>query len=290
MGFMKSQGGGGFSLVVLLTMGLALAPAPWLGWTGDVADVVRAPIMPLSRVGTSIASWLRPPRDVSGRPVGEAEIEQLREDRDRFEQLWQAQRVRADDLAHRLRHLEGLPESAYRSPRRPLVLDAEVTGRDPRDPRSPIELRTPREGADRLHVGDIAVWGGHRLLGRISHVSAIRLMVLPLSNPEAGPIEVALAGVEGAGMLPRMVLRQSGAGQFTADIDRRIPVEPGAILVLADPRWPAWALGLEVATVERVETIDDAPLRRRLIARPAVDAPAISQVAILSGSDVEQVP
>ena len=77
---MKSQGGSGFHFVVLLTVASALAPVSWIGWTGDVADVVRAPIMPLSRIGTSIASWLRPPRDVSGRLVGEAEIEQLREE------------------------------------------------------------------------------------------------------------------------------------------------------------------------------------------------------------------
>jgi hypothetical protein len=287
---MKSQRGGGFLLVVLLTMGAAMAPTPWLGWTADVADVVRAPIMPLSRLGTSIASWLRPPRDVSGRPVGEAEIEQLREDRNRFEQLWQAQRVRADDLAHRLRQLEGLPEAAYRSPHRPIVVDAKVTGRDPRDPRSPIEMRTPRVGGDRLHVGDIVVWGGHRLLGRISHVSGVRLIVLPLSNPESGPIEVALAGGDATADLHRLLLRQSGSGHLVADIDRRIPVEPGATLVLADARWPAWAMGLEVATVERVETIDAAPLRKRLIARPAVDAPAVSQVAILSGRNEAATP
>ncbi len=287
---MRSQGGSGFHFVVLLTVASALAPVSWLGWTGDVADVVRAPIMPLSRMGTSIASWLRPPRDVSGRLVGEAEIEQLREDRDHFEQLWQAQRVRADQLARRLRTLEGLPESAYRSPHRPIVVDADITGRDPRDPRSPIELRMPRDGADRLEVGDIAVWGGHRLLGRVSHVSAVRLMVLPLSNPEAGPIEVAVASSDSGGTLPRMLLRQSGSGQLEADIDRRIVIEAGASLVLADTRWPAWALGLEVAIVERVQAIDEAPLRHRLIARPAVDAPAVSQVAILSGSDTEKHP
>ncbi|HCA38048.1 MAG TPA: hypothetical protein DEO92_00015 [Phycisphaerales bacterium] len=290
MAFMKSQGGSGFHFVVLLTVASALAPVSWIGWTGDVADVVRAPIMPLSRIGTSIASWLRPPRDVSGRPVGEAEIEQLREDRDRFEQLWQAQRVRADQLARRLRTLEGLPESAYRSPHRPIVVDADITGRDPRDPRSPIELRMPRDGVDRLEVGDIAVWGGHRLLGRVSHVSAVRLMVLPLSNPEAGPIEVAVASSDPGGVLPRMLLRQSGSGHLVADIDRRIVIEPGASLVLADARWPEWAHGLEVAIVEHVQAIDEAPLRQRLIARPAVDAPAVSQVAILSGSDTEQHP
>lgn len=290
MGFAKSQGGGGFRFVVVMIVAVSLAPASWLGWTGDVADVVRAPIMPLSRAGTSIASWLRPPRDITGRPVGEAEIEQLRQDRNRFEQLWQAQRVRADDLARRLRQLEGLPETAYRSPHRPIVVDAAVTGRDPRDPRSPIELRMPRDGAGRLKLGDIVVWGGHRLLGRISHVSPGRLMVLPLSNPEAGAIEVVVGGAETQGDLPRMVLRQSGDGKLTADIDRRVTIEPGMTLVLADARWPAWSHGLEVGLVERVEAIDEAPLRQRVVVRPIVDAPAVSQVAILSGSTLDGAP
>ena len=289
MGFIKSQGGGGFLAVLLLTVVAALAPVSWLGWTPDVADVVRAPIMPLSRAGTSLASWLRPPRDQTGRAVGEAEIEQLRSDRDRFEQLWQAQRVRADDLAQRLRQLEGLPSEAYRSPHPPMVFDAEITGRDPRDARSPIELRMPKDGGDRFAVGDIAVWGGRRLLGRISHVSSVRLMVLPPSNPEAGPIEVAVGGERSEG-LPRMRLRQSSSGFLTADVDKRVTIEPGASLVLADARWPDWARGLEVATVERVEPIDAAPLRNRVIARPSVDAPAVSQIAILSAGEPEQRP
>jgi hypothetical protein len=290
MGFAKSQLGGGFGFVVVVVVAVSLAPASWIGWTGDVADVVRAPIMPLSRAGTSIASWLRPPRDITGRPVGEAEIEQLRQDRNRFEQLWQAQRVRADDLAQRLRHLEGLPETAYRSPHRPKVVDASVTGRDPRDARSPIELRMPQEGAEQLQVGDIAVWGGHQLLGRISHVSPVRLIVLPLSNPEAGPIEVAVGGAVEQGNLPRMVLRQTSGGKLTADIDRRVAITPGMTLVLADSRWPAWSHGLEVGLVERVETIDEAPLRQRVVVRPVVDAPAVSKVAILSGSTSDDAP
>ena len=62
MGFIRSQRGGGFGFVVVVFLAVSIAPASWLGWTGDVADVVRAPIMPLSRAGTSIASWLRPPR------------------------------------------------------------------------------------------------------------------------------------------------------------------------------------------------------------------------------------
>ena len=177
---MKTRPGGGLLLVLLLTIGSSIAPASWLGWTADVADVVRAPIMPVSRFGTSLASWLRPPRDLEGRPVNEAEIDQLRRDRDRFEQLWQSQRVRADGFARQLRQLEGLPDAALRSPHPPLVVEADITGRDPSDPRSPIELRMPRDGGERLAVGDVAVWNGQQVLGRLSHVSPVRLMVLPL--------------------------------------------------------------------------------------------------------------
>jgi hypothetical protein len=281
---MKSRPGGGLLLVVVLTLGSSVAPASWLGWTADVADVVRAPIMPVSRFGTSIASWLRPPRDLEGRPVNEVEIDQLRQDRNRFEQLWQAQRVRADDFARQLRQLEGLPADALRSAHPPLVIAADITGRDPSDPRSPIELRMPRDGGDRLAVGDVAVWGGHYVLGRLSHVSPMRLMVLPLSNPESGPIEVVPATVQDTTSLPRMLLRQEGRGLLAADIDRRVVIEPGMRLVLADHRWPAWAQGMDVAVVVRIESLDEAPLRQRIIARPAVDAPAVSRVVVLSAN------
>ncbi|MDP7070153.1 MAG: hypothetical protein QF561_02265 [Phycisphaerales bacterium] len=279
---MRRGTGGGFLLVVGLTTALAVAPASWLGWTRDVADVVRAPIMPVSRAGTAIASWLRPPRDAVGRPVQEEEIDQLRRDRDRFEQLWEAQRVRADAMARRLRQLEGLPADAYRSPHPPLVVDADVTGRDPSDPRSPIELRAPERGGDRLAVGDIAIWNGQQLLGRLSHVSPVRLLVLPLSNPESGPIEVVLAGDTEDAPVQRLLLRQHRTGVLTADVDRRTPIEPGARLLLADSRWPAWSHGMEVAVVERLEAIDAAPLRQRLVARPSVDVPAVSHVSILT--------
>ncbi len=281
---MIGRAGGGFLLILALTIGSSVAPAPWIAWTGDVADVVRAPIMPISRVGVSVASWLRPPRDVTGRPLAEVEIDRLRKDRDRFEQLWQAQRVRADDLARRLRQLENLPESALRSPHSPLVVEADVTGRGPADPRSPIELRMPRDGGTRLEVGDIAVWNGHRILGRLSHVSPLRLMVLPISNPESGPIEVVPASAQGD-RLPRMLLRQEGQGMLVADVDRRLNLEPGTRLLLADHRWPAWAFGMEVAVVEASHRLDDAPLRQRVVARPAVDGPAVARVVVLSAEE-----
>jgi hypothetical protein len=246
--------------------------------------------MPVSRFGTSLASWLRPPRDLEGRPVDEAEIDQLRQDRDRFEQLWQAQRVRADGFARQLRQLQGLPEAALRSPYPPLVVEADITGRDPSDARSPIELRMPRDGGERLAVGDVAVWNGQRVLGRLSHVSPMRLMVLPLSNPESGPIEVVPADASAGTYLPRMLLRQEGRGLLAADIDRRVVLEPGTRLVLADHRWPLWAQGLEVAVVVGIEALDDAPLRQRIIARPAVDAPAVSRVSVLSASEQDEAP
>lgn len=287
---MKTRPGGGLLLVLLLTIGSSIAPASWLGWTADVADVVRAPIMPVSRFGTSLASWLRPPRDLEGRPVNEAEIDQLRRDRDRFEQLWQSQRVRADGFARQLRQLEGLPDAALRSPHPPLVVEADITGRDPSDPRSPIELRMPRDGGERLAVGDVAVWNGQQVLGRLSHVSPVRLMVLPLSNPESGPIEVVPAHTSAGTYMPRMLLRQEGRGLLVADIDRRVVLEPGARLVLADHRWPAWAQGLGIAIVVDIEALDEAPLRQRIIARPAVDAPAVSRVSLLSASKQGEVP
>jgi len=243
-------------------------------------------MMPVSRLGTSVASWLRPPVDLQGRPVSEQEIERLRADRDRFEHLWQAQRLRADDFARRLRQLQGLPAGAYRAPHPPLIADVLITGRDPADPRSPIELRVPADGADRLQVGDIVVWNGVGLVGRLSHVSGMRLVALPVANPESGPLEVALAGAsEQDESVTRMLLRQEDDGGLSADIDRRVPVKEGDRLVLADARWPAWAQGLDVAIVQGVAPIDEAPLRHRLSARPAVDAPAIARVAVLSDAE-----
>jgi hypothetical protein len=87
-----------------------------------------------------------------------------------------------------------------------------------------------------------------------------------------------------------MLLRQEGRGLLVADIDRRVVLEPGARLVLADHRWPAWAQGLGIAIVVGIEALDEAPLRQRIIARPAVDAPAVSRVSLLSASKQGEVP
>lgn len=277
----------GFSLILLLTVLAVCAPAHWLTWVDDAADVVRAPIMPLSRAGTALASWLRPPKDPSGRPVEDAELGQLRADRDRYEQLWQQQRLRADALADQLRALQALPSSALRGVNTPLVVATEVTGRDPRDARSPIELRVPREGLERLAVGDVVVWDGHIVVGRLADVSAVRAIVLPIANGETPPIEVAVAADADDPQQPvfRMLLRQQRDGTFSADIDRRRSVLPGQRLILADPRWPAWAQGMDIAVVDHLADIDDAPLRRRVVARTAADAPAISLVTILSADE-----
>ncbi len=280
---MRTRTGPAFLLVLLLTASAACAPANWLGWVDDLADVVRAPVMPLSRAGTSLASWLRPPRDPSGRPVADAELGQLRDDRDRFEQLWQQQRLRADELAGQLRQLQLLPDTALLGSNLPLVLATEVTGRDPRDARSPIELRVPREGINRLAVGDVVVWDGHVVVGRLADVSSVRAIVLPVANAETLPIEVAVAAgnVQGGDVI-RLLLRQQGDGTLTADVDRRRDVHPGQRLVLADSRWPSWAHGLDIAVVQGLEDIDEAPLRQRVVARAAADAPAVSRVTVLS--------
>jgi hypothetical protein len=87
-----------------------------------------------------------------------------------------------------------------------------------------------------------------------------------------------------------MLLRQEGRGLLAADIDRRVVLEPGTRLVLADHRWPAWAQGLEVAVVVGIEALDDAPIRQRIISRPAVDAPAVSRVSVLSASEQDEAP
>ena len=87
-----------FPVAFVITLALALVPARWqMGWTGELANIVRIPIKPFSDTGDQFGGWLKPPRSMAGGVPAEA-VEELIEDRDLAQQLYQAEHQRVLEL------------------------------------------------------------------------------------------------------------------------------------------------------------------------------------------------
>lgn len=255
-------------------------------WAADVADVLRVPQMPFARLGVMLDDWLRPHVDQFGQQVDQQTLETLRRERDTLELLFRQERIRADELASRVRLLESLPDSALRAAIPPTTMTRAVTGRATRDATARIELQPPDSGAHRVRPGDVVVVANRLLVGRLERTGSLRLLVRPVAHPDTGPVEVAIQrAVETVGTpLERVLLQQDGLGGFFADVDRRVDVKIGDRLMLTDPGWPHRVQGLIVADVIALEPIDEAPLRQRVRAVPAAPPQSVVQVAVVSAA------
>jgi len=253
-----------------LTLLLAVLPTRWLAWTGDAADIVRIPIMPLAGIGSRVAGAMRPVhlnRIQSG--TGD-DILHVEGQRDRLERLLLQEQLRSAELESQLRHIQGLPPRS-RSSQPPLLIESEVTGRRPDHPVSGVELHVPADATGHVQVGDAVTWDGRWLIGRITRVSDLRISALPITHPDIGPMlglllpEGKEADVESA---PMVLLRQNGRGQFIGEIDRRTLTRVGDRVVLADRGWPDSVQAFRIGRVAAIEDMDEAPLRKRLLVEP----------------------
>lgn len=266
-----------------LTLVVAVLPTRWLGWTGDAADIVRIPIMPLAGMGSRVAGVMRPVNMQRGVAGTVEDMLHVEAQRDRLERLLLQEQLRVAEIEQKLRHIQGLPPQT-RTEQPPLLLESEVTGRRPDHPVSGVELHSPAEAAGRVQVGDAVTWDGRWLVGRITRVSDIRLSALPITHPDVGPMMGALLS-EGLDVdvvsAPTVRLRQNGNGQLLGEIDRRTEAGIGDRIVLADRAWPASLQAFHVGRVTSVQDIDEAPLRRRLVVEPDVHLYELPWVVIV---------
>ncbi len=277
-------------IVVALTLVLALLPASWLGWTADLADLVRIPVMPLAHVGTRLSGWVRPPMEPGDLPGEETERSAVAiAERDEYRQLYNQQRLRADELADQLRTLQGLPPTALRNPMPPLVLPMDITGINPSDPSSHVELKLMREARGRVVEGDLAVVG-HDIVGRIARIGAIRVELRPIPNSETGLVRGAvMAAFPGANREPiPVLLKGDGRGALHGEVDARSGVVVGDLVVLDEPSWPAVGRGLVLGRVMAAAPMDEAPLRRALRVVPQRRARDQAWVIVLATGEGEQ--
>jgi hypothetical protein len=257
--------------VVAATLVVALLPARMLGWTVDLGDLVRIPVAPLSHVGGHVASFLRPPpMAVSLSGESPEVVAALEQERDLYQRLFHAQRQRAEELTAQIRLLQGLSVAGKNI--QGLLVPVGVSMRDTRDPDGPIEVRLPAEARSRIAVGDAVIWKGQLLIGQVSRVTPARAVITPLVHPSIGVLEVEIISADDGGQIspPRVLLEPDGKGSFVGEIDRRVSVEPGDTVRLADGHWPPLAQAMVVGTVKEVRTLDSAPLLNIVVVTPQV--------------------
>jgi len=267
-------------------------PSSWIGWTSDLADLVRVPVTPVSHVGMMLTNWVRPGVDPSDLPTDEQERNDLAiAERDHFRQLYHAQMLRATELADQLRLLQSLPESALLNPQPPIVLPLDVTGINPSDTEGLIELKLIRGARERVLEGDIAIVG-RDIVGRISRIGITRVEMRPTSHQEIGLIRAAVvpSHVPQDGTPPlraEILVRSIGDGTMYAESPTASDVQVGDLVVLDDPSWPLAGSGLVLGSVLEVQRLDEAPLREVLIIAPRRTARGISKVVVLATGEVQ---
>jgi len=272
-----------FLIALAITVILCLAPTRWLGWVNDVASIVRLPVAPLGDLGNTAARWLRPPptRFADLPPDVRELVQNLEEERDRFERLYHAAASRAAELQEQLEQLQQVPVDTLSAP--VSLLRAQITSRNPADSSGPVQLnRGSRHGVQR---GAIAVYNGVHLLGRVADVSPVSASLHPITHSATGLLRASVfptgaddATVHEAG---RVALRPTGDGRFIGDVAQQHPVQPGDVVRLFDHAWPASAQAMIIGTVSDVRAKDDQPLRRIVVVEPRFRISELSDVTLI---------
>jgi hypothetical protein len=272
-------------IVIGITIFLSLVPASWLGWTSDIAALVRVPVTPISHIGILFTSWVRPSLEPSDFPTDEKERNDLAiAERDHYRQLYHAQMLRATELADQLRELQALPESALRNPQPPLIIQVDVTGNRPSAVSGTIELKLIREATSRIRVGDIAIVG-RDIVGRISSIGRTKIDMKPTTNKDMGLTRAAIVPAhptsERSPLLAEIVLQSNGDAIMIAEVAATSGVRKGDLVQLDDPSWPQVGAGLTLGMVEEIVPLDEAPLRQRVIVVPRRLVRDVSRVVVL---------
>jgi len=262
-----------------------MAPVSWLGWTSDLADLIRVPVTPFSHVGIMVTSWVRPAIEPSDLPTDEQERNNLAiAERDHYRQLWTAQMLRATELADQLRELQALPNSALRNPLPPMSIAIDITGRRSSDVAGTLELKLIRGISGRILIGDIATIG-RDIVGRVTQVGSTRLELTPVNHKDIGLTRAAIIPAHPSNhrppLLAEIILQSDGGSSMFAEVPASSGVQVGDLVQLDDPSWPQSGAGLTLGVVGKVVQLDEAPLRQRVVIVPRRRARDVSRVVVL---------
>ncbi len=267
---------------------LSLLPSRWLvGWTSDLAQVVRFPLVPMQHAASGVQQWLRPmPDPKASKPeelrLLEVERDQLRKEVKRLE-------VEREGLLGRIALLEQTREAIRRAngSDSPRIVYAAVIGTQLPSGRSIGSLTVNAGSRNGVDPGMVAAWDGDIVVGRsaatLDRFTSTLIPVGSLSGfavrfyPPDRTIPTSQA--------PGGVLKADGDNGWTVDLTQPGDIAEGWIACIADETWPRASLGMRVGVVESVGTRDDAPLVRRLRVHPLVDPYRVPRVMLVDDGE-----
>ena len=266
-------------------------------WSGTLAGVLWAPLVPGASVLAWARDWVRAPAEpYQGLPE---ELRTARESRDQLQGELDATQMRVWELERELGELSGYrpADRAGWQPRLATVIErgagrpAGLLG---------IDIGT----AQGIGEGDPVVVGGNQIIGMIAAGGAEnRSWVIPLDDRRCGRIDAIVlpeaadgssdaSGGTGAGgkktdkarnptrdkVLVQLVAQ--GNRTLIGELESPADVKPGDSVQLSDATWRPAAQGMRIGVVESVGVLDANPLRRRITVRMESDPLHQSRVVV----------
>jgi cell shape-determining protein MreC len=275
-------------------------------WSGTLATVLWAPLVPGASVLAWARDWVRAPAEpYQGLPE---ELRTARESRDQLQGELDAVQLRVGQLESELGELSGYrpADRAGWQPRLATVIE--------RGAGRPAGLLGIDVGtAQGIGEGDPVVVGGNQIIGMIAAGGAEnRSWVIPLDDrrcgridaivlPEAADGSLDASGGAGAGgkkadkagradksdkarngtratVLVQLV--PQGNRTLVGELESLADVKPGDSVLLGDAGWRPAAQGMRIGVVESEGALDANPLRRRITVRMESDPLRVARVVV----------
>ena len=275
-------------------------------WSGTLATVLWAPLVPGASALAWARDWVRAPAEpYQGLPE---ELRAAREDRDQLQGELDAAQLRVGQLERELGELSGYrpADRAGWQPRLATVIE--------RGAGRPAGLLGIDVGTGQgIGEGDPVVVGGNQIIGMIAAGGAEnRSWVIPLDDRRCGRIDAIVvteapdgssdaSGGTGAGgkkadkagradksdkarngtratVLVQLV--PQGNRTLVGELESPADVKPGDSVLLSDAAWRPAAQGMRIGVVESEGALDANPLRRRITVRMESDPLRVARVVV----------
>jgi len=264
-----------FLLAVIALLLLSFAPARLSRWTRSLQDPAVVLVAPVAHSASVLAHFLRP---AQRGPAPPKELRDTLRERDRLARRYLVALQRIEDLERRVESLQRGVSVQPDIDITPIVASVIGSSSDPRDGVLMVRAGTSQGVQARVSV---AVATGEHLVGRVVDARARHSYVLPITR---APHEEWMQGAvitrdKPLGWLCQIRAARDGtlAGDLEADA---VGVDIGQTVRLRDPSWPQAAQMLILGTIERIYPKENAPLRRTVVVRPAIDIERVSEVVL----------
>lgn len=263
--------------IILVLMGLALAPTRFTSWLGFVRDPLMAVLAPISGPASAVSRALRP-----GGTTEEEQLdaEALARERDEYKRMYLLNQQRVDELELLVKELQSGVE-AMRAQRIRLLEGARI-GTDLQN--GTIEIaRGSRHG---VREGSIVIArNSQQIVGVVTSVNHLTCTVRVLTDQRFQPklmrgivMPTGQSTPEALAAQPRLLLVPAGDGTLVTDRQTPMATEAAEKLVhgqevrLQDDSWPSSAQMLVLGKVESVEYVKNHdPAWRHVRVRPSLD-------------------